>query len=106
MFEIKMRNDFARFSNDAIFPTKASPDAAGFDLYSIEEVIIPSSNVRIVQTDISFKVPKEYFVKIHARSIFAMQFPDVNGVGVRLQLYFLIFPIESLKLTKAVYLYK
>ena len=76
-----MRTGFARFSNDAIFPTKASPDAAGFDLYSIEEVIIPSSNLRIVKTDIAFKVPKEYFVKIHARSIFAMQFTDVSGGG-------------------------
>ena len=47
-FEIKMRIDFVSFSNDAISPSKGLVDAAGFDLYSVEEVINPPSNDRIV----------------------------------------------------------
>ena len=63
---------FFRFSNDAIYPTKGSVDAAGFELYSVKEVIIPPSNVRIVQTGIGLKITKGYFGKVHARSSFAM----------------------------------
>ena len=48
LFEIKMRIDFVSFSNDAISPSKGLVDAAGFDLYSVEEVINPPSNDRIV----------------------------------------------------------
>ena len=50
-----------------------------FDLYSVEEVIIPLSNVRTVQSNIGFKIPKGYFGKVHARLSFAMQFTDVGG---------------------------
>ena len=67
-----MRTDFLRFSNDAIWPTKGSPDAAGYDLYSTEEVNVSPSSVRIILTDVGFKIPKSYFGKIHSRSSFAM----------------------------------
>ena len=41
LFQIKIRIEFVRFSKNAICPTKGSSDAAAFDLYSVEEVIIP-----------------------------------------------------------------
>ena len=47
-----MRIDFLRFINNAIFPTKGSPNAAGFDLYSTEEVIVSPSG--IIPTDVVF----------------------------------------------------
>ena len=68
-----------RFSNDAICPTKGSPDAAGFDLYSVEEVIVSPSSIRTVPPDVGFKIPKGYFGKIHCRSCFTMQFTNVGG---------------------------
>ena len=68
-----------RFSNDAICPTNSSPDAAGFDLYSVEEVIVSPSSIRTVPPDVGFKIPKGYFGKIHCRSSFAMPFTDVGG---------------------------
>ena len=74
-----MRIDFDRFSKNEICPTKGSADAAGFDLYTTEEVLVPPSNVRIVPTDIGFKIPKGYFDKIPSRSSFAMQFTGVGG---------------------------
>ena len=76
-----MRIDFVKFSKDAICPTKGSAHVAGFDLYSVKDVIIPLSNVKIVQTNIGFKIPKGYFGKFHARSSFVMQLTDV-GSGV------------------------
>ena len=36
-----MRIDFVRFSKNAVCPTNGSADATSFDLYSVEEVIIP-----------------------------------------------------------------
>ena len=78
---LKMRIDFLRFSNYAIYPPKGSPDAAGYDLYSMEWVIVSPSSIRIIPTDAGFKTPKGYFGKIHIRSSFAMQCTDV-GSGV------------------------
>ena len=74
-----MRIDFVRFTKNVICPTKGSADTADFDFYSIEEVLVPPSNVRTVPTDIGLKIPKGYFGKIHLRSSFAMQFTDFGG---------------------------
>ena len=74
-----MKINFVKFSKDVICPTKGSVNAAGFDFYSVEDVIIPPSNGRIVQTNVGFKIPKVYFRKVHARSSFGTQFKDVGG---------------------------
>ena len=74
-----MRIDFFQFSKDAICPTKGSTDGAGFDLYSAEDVTIPPFNVRVIQTDIGFKIPRDYFGKVHSRPSFALQFTNVGG---------------------------
>ena len=74
-----MRVGFLRFIDDAICPTKGSPEAAGFDLYSTEEVIVSPSSLSMFPTDIDFKIHKGYFSKIHSRSSLAMQFTDVSG---------------------------
>ena len=71
--------DFVRFSNDAICPTKGTVYAAGYDLYSTEEVIALPSSVMMIPTDVGFKIPKGYFGRIHAGSSLAMQFTDVGG---------------------------
>ena len=76
-----MKINFVKFSKDVICPTKGSVNAAGFDFYSVEDVIIPPSNGRIVQTNVGFKIPRVYFRKVHARSSFGTQFKDV-GSGV------------------------
>ena len=71
--------NFVRFSNDAICPTKGTVYAAGYDLYSTEEVIALPSSVMMIPTDVGFKIPKGYFGRIHAGSSLAMQFTDVGG---------------------------
>ena len=52
-----------------------------FDLYSVEDVLIPPSVVTLIRTDIGFKIPKGYFDKVYSRASFALWFADV-GVGV------------------------
>ena len=73
--------DFVKFSNDVIEPTKSTPDSAGFDLYSTENILVAPSIVEIINTCIGFKIPCGYFGKIYARSSFAVKFTDV-GAGI------------------------
>lgn len=92
----KMRIDFLRFSNDVISPTEDSADAASFDLYSTKEVIRSSSSVRIIPTNIGFKIPKGCFCKIHPSSSLAMQFTDIGWAVMMLTLetlYLLYFQL-------------
>ena len=74
-----MRTDFVKFSAAAICPTKRSSDAAGFDLYSVEDVLVPPSTVKTIRTDIGFKIPRCYFGKIHSRASSALRFTDASG---------------------------
>lgn len=53
-----MEIDFVRFSNSAITPTKGTEDSAGFDVYSKENVTIPVNSIKIIRTDIGFKIPR------------------------------------------------
>ena len=73
--------DFVKFSNDAIEPAKGTPDSAGFDLYSAENILVAPSSVRIINTCIGFKILRGYFGNIFARSSFALKFTYV-GAGV------------------------
>ena len=74
-----MMIDFIKFANDAIEPTKGTPDSAGFDLYSTENILVAPSRVRIINTCIGFKIPCGYLGKLYARSGFAVKFTDVFG---------------------------
>lgn len=74
-----MRIDFVRISTDAITPTQGSPGADGYDLHSIEEVIVRPNSARLIRTDIGFKIPPSYFGKIHSKSSFALKLSSVGG---------------------------
>ena len=74
-----MRVEFVKFSNAAICPTKGSSDAAGFDLCSVKDVLVPLSTVKLLRADIGLKIPRGYFGKIHPQSSFALRFTDVCG---------------------------
>ena len=52
-----MKIEFSRFSSSAITPAQGTKDSAGFDLYSVENVIVPANSMRIIKTDIGFKIP-------------------------------------------------
>ena len=70
---------FIKFSSAAICPTKGSADAAGYDLYSVKNVLVPPAIIKLICTDIGFKIPRDYFGKVHATSSFAFHFTDVSG---------------------------
>ena len=43
-----MRIDFVRISPDAITPIHGSPGADGYDLHSVEEVIVRPNSARLI----------------------------------------------------------
>ena len=60
----KRKIEFLRFSSSAITPTQDTKDSDGFDLYSVENIIVPANSMKIIKTDIGFKIPGGYFGKI------------------------------------------
>lgn len=54
--------------SEAIVPTKAHNTDAGFDLYSIEECVIPPKQRKTVSTGISIQMPDNYAGLIWPRS--------------------------------------
>ena len=53
-----MKIEFLRFNSSAITPTQGTKDSAGFDLYSVENVIVPENSMKIIKTDIGFEIPR------------------------------------------------
>lgn len=73
---------FVKLSENAHSPTKATPDAAGFDLYSAYDYEIQPSGKVLALTDIQIAVPSNCYGRVAPRSGLAHKnFIDV-GAGV------------------------
>ena len=71
-----MKISFKKFSTFAKAPTRVTPASAGFNLYLSHDVPCHPRSCTIVQTDIGFEIPPEYFGKIHPRSSFTESLTD------------------------------
>lgn len=71
-----------RLTDHAKLPTRGSSGAAGFDLYSAYDYLVPSRGKVLVKTDLQLEIPKGYYGRIAPRSGLALKhFLDV-GAGV------------------------
>lgn len=71
-----------KLKEKAILPKKANEFAAGFDIFSAEDKIIPSKSKSLVSTGISIAIPYGNYGRIAPRSgLAAKNFIDV-GAGV------------------------
>jgi dUTP pyrophosphatase len=61
------------FDTNAVMPTKGTPEAAGYDLYSTESGIIKSNNRKMINTGIKMIIPKGYYGRIAPRSGLALK---------------------------------
>lgn len=59
-------------------PVKGTPDAAGYDLFSIEEGYIPAQERKMIDTGIQIQIPQGYYGRIAPRSGLALK----NGIDV------------------------
>lgn len=69
-------------SEKARLPTRGSPLAAGFDLYSAKDVVIPAQGRALVPTDISVAVPEGTYGRVAPRSGLAVKHGLDVGAGV------------------------
>ena len=58
---------------DAKIPTCAYAGDVGYDLYAIEDVIVPVGCVCLVKTGVHLSMPKNIFVQINTRSSYGKQ---------------------------------
>ncbi|XP_069480894.1 deoxyuridine 5'-triphosphate nucleotidohydrolase, mitochondrial [Ambystoma mexicanum] len=73
---------FAKLSEHATTPSRGSSKAAGYDLYSAYEYVIPSMEKALVKTDIQIALPPGCYGRVAPRSgLAAKHFIDV-GAGV------------------------
>ena len=70
------RNDIKvkRLNEDSIIPTKANHSDAGWDLYSIDNLLIEPNSRALVKTGISFAIPDGHVGLIWPRSGMAVKY--------------------------------
>lgn len=69
-----------KLSNHAVIPRKGSKEAAGYDLYSASQIVVPPQGCALVPTDLSLRVPLGTYGRIAPRSGLALKHHlDVGG---------------------------
>lgn len=71
-----------RLTKSAILPTRGSAQAAGLDLYSAEDVIIPPRMRAVVKTGLSMAIPEGFYGRVAPRSGLSVNFGVDVGAGV------------------------
>ncbi|XP_032051055.1 deoxyuridine 5'-triphosphate nucleotidohydrolase, mitochondrial isoform X1 [Aythya fuligula] len=80
--EPSARLRFTRLSENAFAPSRGSARAAGYDLYSAYDCVIPPMEKAVVKTDIQIALPSGCYGRVAPRSgLAAKHFIDV-GAGV------------------------
>ena len=74
--------EFAKLNSEAIIPTQGSPQAAGWDLYALEETIVKRNTSSMIKTGLAIAIPLGWEGQIRCRSSLGkkgMIMP--NGIG-------------------------
>ena len=70
-----------KMSEKATIPSKGTPAAAGFDLYSAKTITISPQTREVVSTDLKIELPRNSYGQIAPRSGLALKGLDI-GAGV------------------------
>lgn len=73
---------FKKMSDRATTPSRGSELAAGYDLYSAENVIIPKQGKALVKTDIAIALPEGCYGRVAPRSSLSWKHHIDVGAGV------------------------
>lgn len=71
-----------RLSEHAILPTRGSSGAAGYDLSSAYDDVVPARGKAIIKTDLSIAIPSGTYARIAPRSGLAVKHFIDTGAGV------------------------
>jgi dUTP pyrophosphatase len=69
----KMDVTFTKSNPDAVSPKYAYDSDSGFDLYSTEEMVIPSLDRQLIPTGIHIDIPEGYEVQVRSKSGLALK---------------------------------
>jgi dUTP pyrophosphatase len=70
----KQRLVITRIHDDAVLPKYAYPTDSGFDLHSVEEVIVPPLNRALIPTGIKINIPQGFEIQVRPKSGLAINF--------------------------------
>ena len=73
---------YVKLTENALPPTRESPRAAGFDIKSAYNVVIPASGNELVRTDLAIQIPNGCYGRIAPRSGLALHHHINVGGGV------------------------
>ena len=71
-----------RLSENAVLPVRGSGLAAGYDLASAEDVVVPAHGKAIAKTDLAMAIPLGHYGRIAPRSGFSWKKHTDIGAGV------------------------
>jgi dUTP pyrophosphatase len=69
----KMEVRFLKSNSDAVSPKYAYESDSGFDLYSTEEVVIPSLGRKLIPTGLHIGIPEGYEIQVRSKSGLALK---------------------------------
>ncbi|MEO1927689.1 MAG: dUTP diphosphatase [Nautiliaceae bacterium] len=73
-----MKLKIKKLNQEALIPSYQTKEAAGFDLHSVDEVVIKKGERKLISTGLAFEIEKGYEVQIRPRSGLAFK----HGVSV------------------------
>ena len=71
-----------RTTSRASLPTRATPDAAGYDLYSAQTLMVPARGGQLISTDLQMEIPKGCYGRIASKSRLTLEYTLEVGAGV------------------------
>ena len=71
-----------KLTYDAIIPTRGSGGAVGYDLYSVDEVVLPPSQRTLVGTGVAVVLPMKVYGRVAPRSGLTVKHGIHVGAGV------------------------
>jgi dUTP pyrophosphatase len=90
---------FKALHPDAVFPSRATPDSAGLDLYATQAYSIPPLSIQKIPIGLSVEIPCGYYGKIFDRSSIAIkQIITLGGIidsDYRGELIVILFNLSS-----------
>lgn len=79
---IKVAKSTMTDGGDAKIPTRGSKEAAGWDLYSSENIVVPARGKAIIPTGIHIAIPYGYYGRVAPRSGMSWKKHTDIGAGV------------------------
>lgn len=70
-----MRIKIKKLHKDATIPKYATPGSAGFDLVTIENIIIEPGHTKLIKTGLAFEIPEGYELQVRPRSGTSLKTP-------------------------------